>query len=328
MGSGTLFIMIKASDSYDITVDKLLSKVTQEQIIVYYLGLQIDLNKVFSSPFRNDANPSCAFFYGRTGKLYIHDFAEGKFYSFMDIVMKKLKCNYYNALKDINRNLSNISYFNPTVVAKVEIEYTYTSSRFSDTYFANHQISRSTLTKFNVKLVDSVFKNNELWAKSTKEDPIYVYEINDRCKIYRPLTKFKKNKWRSNAVFSDVFGMKQLPRTGKLCIIASSVKDMMVLHEHGLPSICFNSETLPQRGDNLEVLTAVIEALKSRFSHVISFMDNDEAGIRSASMLQNKFDIPPIHTNKVKDIADFQLRFRTERTWRQLKRRISKALKK
>lgn len=319
--------MIRAADSYDITVDKLLSKVTQEQIIVYYLGTGIDLNRVFSSPFRTDANPSCAFFYGRTGKLYIHDFAEGKFYSFMDIVMKKLKCNYYNALKDINRNLENISYFNPTVIAKVEIEYTYTSSRLQDTYFAGHDISRATLTKFNVKLVDSVFKNNELWRKSTKEDPIYVYEINDRCKIYLPLTKLKKNKWRSNSVFSDVYGMKQLPKTGSLCIITSSVKDMMVLHEHGFPAICFNSEGLPQRGDNADVLTAVVTSLKARFKYVISLFDNDEAGIRNASILHDKYAVPPIYTNKVKDIADYQLRFRSYKSRRELKRRISKSLK-
>lgn len=319
--------MIRASDSYDITVDKLLSKVTQEQIIMYYLGTQIDLNKVFSSPFRNDANPSCAFFYGRTGRLYIHDFAEGKFYAFMDIVMRKLKCNYYNALKDVHRNLENISYFNPAVVAKVEIEYTYTSSRLTETYFAKHSISKSTLTKFGAKLVDKVFKNNELWAKSTNEDPIYVYEINDRCKIYRPLTKLKKNKWRSNSVFSDVYGMKQLPKKGVLCIVTSSVKDMMVLHEHGFPAICFNSEGLPQRGDNAETLNAVLTSLKGRFRYVISLFDNDEAGIRNANILYDKYNIPPIYTNKVKDIADYQLRFKSYKCNRELRRRISKTLK-
>ena len=330
-GTGTfsqlLSIMIRAADSYDITVDKLLSRVTQEQIIVYYLGTGIDLNRVFSSPFRTDANPSCAFFYGRTGRLYIHDFAEGKFYSFMDIVMRKLKCNYYNALKDIHRNLENISYFNPVVVAKVEVEYTYTASRLTETYFAKHCISKTTLTKFGAKMVDSVFKNNELWGKSTNEDPIYVYEINDRCKIYRPLTKLKKNKWRSNTVFSDVYGMKQLPKKGVLCIITSSVKDMMVLHEHGFPAICFNSEVLPQRGDNADTLTAVVNSLQSRFRYVISLFDNDEVGIRNANILHGKYGIKPIYTQKCKDVADYQQRFMTYRTNRELRRRISKALK-
>lgn len=319
--------MIKASDNYEITADSLLAKVTQEQIIVYYLGMQIDLNRVFSSPFRTDANPSCAFYYGKTGRLYLHDFSEGKFYSFMDIVMKKLKCNYYKALKDVERNISSISYFTPTVAEKIPIVYTYTSCKFQDTYFAKHDISRATLTKFNVKLVGEVFRNDELWARSTKEDPVYVYEINDRCKVYRPLTKNKKDKWRSNSIFSDVYGLKQLPRKGKLCIITSSVKDMMVLYEHGFPAICFNSEGIPQRGESAETLRAVVDSIKSRFDYVISLFDNDDAGIKNAYILYDKYDVPSMFILKKKDVADYQLKYGTVRCNRAIKRRISKTLK-
>jgi len=320
--------MIKATDLVELSADSLLKKVTQEQIMVYYLGMQLDLNRVFSSPFRDDANPSCAFYYGKGGKLYLHDFAEGKFYSFVDVVMKKLRCNYYNALKDIQKNLESISYFNPKITDKVEIEYTYTSSKIPETYFANHKISKSTLLKFNAKLVDSVFKNGELWGKSTNEDPIYVYEINGRCKIYRPLTKLKKNKWRSSATFSDVFGMKQLPKKGVLCFITSSVKDMMVLHEHGFPAICFSSEGLPQRGENVEILNAVIEALKGRYRFVASLLDSDDVGRKNAAMLYDKYGLYPMCTPKVKDVADFQKRFKSVPTKRMLKRLISKSLKK
>ena len=319
--------MIRANDLVDLTIDALLKQVTQEQIMVYYLGVQLDLNRVFSSPFRADANPSCAFYYGKNGKLYLHDFAEAKFYGFVDVVMKKLKCNYYNALKDVQRNLKGISYFNPIVSDKLEIDYTYTSAKFLETYFSKQGISKSTLLKFNAKLVGDVFKNDTLWASSTKNDPIYVYEINGRCKIYRPLTPLKKNKWRSSAKFADVFGMKQLPKSGVLCFITSSVKDMMVLNEHGFPSICFASEGLPQRGENVEVLNAVIEALKHRYRFVASLLDSDEVGQKNASYLYGKYGILPMSTPIFKDISDFQRKFKMGRTVRCLKRLISKTFK-
>lgn len=319
--------MIRISDIESLTSAKVLSRVSQEQIMVYYLGMPLDLNKVFSSPFRTDANPSCAFYYGKRGRLYIHDFSKGEFYDFADVVMKKLRCSYDKALRDIILNEEKIKYFSPVITEKAEIIYTYTTCKFQDSYFARHAISKQTMQRFDVRLVGEVYRNGELWRRSTKEDPIYAYEINDRVKLYRPLAPTKKDKFRSTALFSDVFGLKQLPRSGKLVIITSSVKDMMTLYEHGFNAISFASESMPQRGENAEVLKAVIDSVKQRFKYVITLFDSDETGIRNAAFMQTRYGLPSMFVVKTKDIADCQLKYRPKITSRLIKRRISKTLK-
>ncbi len=72
----------------------------------------------------------------------------------------------------------------------------------------------------------------------------------------------------SNTNSKQIQGYDQLPNKGDLCIIASSLKDVMCLFEMGIPAIAMQSEMqLPLR--------KTIEELRGRFKQVAVFYDND-----------------------------------------------------
>ena len=72
----------------------------------------------------------------------------------------------------------------------------------------------------------------------------------------------------SNTNSKQIQGYDQLPKQGDLCIITSSLKDVMCLFEMGIPAVAMQSEMrLPLRNQ--------IEELKQRFKQVAIFYDND-----------------------------------------------------
>ena len=123
----------------------------------------------------------------------------------------------------------------------------------------------------------------------------------------------------------------QLPRKGALCIITSSIKDVMVLRQHGFPAICFNGETYgsTKGSDSGKVVAAIIEVLRKRFKRVMLFLDNDEAGIKASIKWERNYSIPyaVLKTPGLKDVSDYQKRNGPHKTFRTIKRIISKTFK-
>lgn len=171
----------------------------------------------------------------------------------------------------------------------------------------------------------SVYKNETYWGRSTKTNPIFIYKfISGNMKIYRPLAE-KAKKWGGNANAKDVGGFFQLKKRGTICFVTSSIKDIMVLRQHGFPSICFNGEAYgtSETSDASKVVDMYIKILKTRFKHVCLFLDNDEAGLTSAALLGRKHRIPFITTESdYKDISDFQKKFGVHKTYKLIKKRL------
>lgn len=88
------------SISKDITKDFILSKLSQETILEYYLGVKIT-NKNIKSPLRKDNKPTCSFYKTRKGDIYFHDFGTGLNVNWLSLVMYKYNCSYKVALKKI-----------------------------------------------------------------------------------------------------------------------------------------------------------------------------------------------------------------------------------
>lgn len=69
--------MINAKDVSRWVVGNL----TQEQILSYYLGIEMKLGVLYKNPLRDDKHPSASFYYSDNGILFFHDFATGTHYS-------------------------------------------------------------------------------------------------------------------------------------------------------------------------------------------------------------------------------------------------------
>jgi hypothetical protein len=175
-----------------------------------------------------------------------------------------------------------------------------------DEYWGQYGIDRTILKKFNVFPISFFWINDVIQTLIyTKDSPMYAYKIFNKFKIYRPLSKFRKDKWRTNCSNLDLQGYEQLPETGDLLILTKSLKDVMVLYTLG-----YNAVALQSENDHLN--KSVYESLCERFKNIVIFFDNDEPGIKSAIKLSEQYDMRYVHLDSVlhsvyniKDISDY-----------------------
>lgn len=305
-----------------ITKELILSKVSEETLMEHYLGLPVKKG-IFRSPLRHDNNPTCSFSKDRNGRLVLHDFS-GDFHGDAFEVVKRLyHVPYYEALEIIANDFGIID--NPSY-QKHEKKIEYSNVIFEDSGVNNIQIevkdfskaelawwksfgiSKETLTKYDVYSCKNVFLNGYYLTSSSESDYIFAYYRGtvdgiDYFRVYFP--NRVKYRFLSNWSHTMIQGVKQLPKSGDYLIITKSMKDVMVLHEFGIPSIAPNSETMFLTDKQYEIV-------KSRFKNIFLFYDNDLAGISNMNKIKSKFkDIKCIWIPRKfsKDISDFYKKY-------------------
>lgn len=312
-----------------LTADNIFKRISQEEIMSKYFPEVIMENKFYTNPFRADSNASCYFNYNNN-VLRFNDLAwQPKKGNCFDVVMWANNLNsYHEALMLVNRDFNlglgrddfnlNEAPERKSVVRKVTsmpISFNVVSRYYNKTdqeYWTQFGISKNTLKHYNVKAVKQYSKvtidNTHLCFDydTSNRDLCYCYpfkEDNDDklyLKIYRPLQK-GIDKWRSNTKAFIVQGYTQLPKTGELLIITSSLKDVMCLYEYGYDSVAPQSETTLLPNDKLI-------KLKERFKRIIVIYNNDKTGLlanrEQAAKYQCEYiDIPD---NYPKDFSDIR----------------------
>lgn len=304
----------------------ILSRVTQEQIMRYYLKIEIDLNKLYRSPLREDKNPGCSFYYAKSGRLYFNDFALGKKYDFIGVVQTLYNCSYVRALRIIRDEIHMIKGVDGVVEQKEDVDIRIVATPVVHSYWSKYCISPEILELFDVFTVSSVYRNEDLYLKSNRNNPIFAYLFpSGRIKIYRPYSK--TTKWYGNATGEDIGGANALPKKGKLCFITSSIKDCMVLRVLGFGAVCMQGEGYGINGKTSEVMKELVGSLKKRFNHVVLLLDNDDSGIKFAAELSKAFNLPSLLLDGAKDISDHIAKYGYYRTHRKIKKRLSKHFK-
>lgn len=302
---------------------ELIEEIGQEKVFSYYTGLKINLNYHYLSPFRADKNPTCSFYYSKNGVLRLHDFGTGEQYTALQAAMKKLGLSERLTLQQINRDKDKIRETDGNVLEREDVDLLCVVKQLDSNYWDRYKITTNTLQRFGVHQLDKVFRNDKIYLKNTKENPIFSYYFpSGRIKIYRPLSPDKKKKWYGNSTMEDIGGYKQLPKKGVVCFITSSLKDVMMLHELGFPAVCMNGEGYGLSRDTKDIMTKLIRDLRKRFRFIFGFMDSDEAGLRFTSKLLSIHSLDSVHTpiNSPKDISDYMERFKWKKTWKLLKK--------
>lgn len=291
-----------------ITLEYILSKVTEYDIYAHYLG-QFKVGMIYQSPFRKDKNPSFGIFYSkRTKQLLFKDHGTGECGNVIKFVQLYTgKTNYNDILQDIvaklnitpETSLDSSKQYIPsteTVIGVVRQEFTDTDIK----YWNQFNISTKTLKKFNVNSIKYYLCNGVVKGIYKPENPMYAYKVYNNFKVYRPLGD-KYTKWRNNLTEYDVQGYEQLPKKGEICIITKSLKDVMCLHEMGIPAVSPSSEStfIPE---------SVLVDLKKRFKKIIIIFDRDQAGFKNVRKIIKKYkDLDFLFINKKfksKDISD------------------------
>ena len=289
-----------------LTLDYILSKVSEYDIYAHYLG-KFKPGLIYNSPFRKDSNPSFGVFLSkRTGKLLFKDHGSGVCGDIIKFVRELTGItNYNDVLQEIvNRlkitNKTVLKSTKPieskeTIIGIVRQPFTEKDKQ----YWATFNISIPTLEKFNVNSIKYYLCNGIVKGIYKEENPMYAYKVYNNFKIYKPLGD-KFTKWRNNLTEYDIQGYAQLPKKGNLLIITKSLKDVMVLHEMGYFAVSPSSEStfIPE---------TVLNDLKKRFKHILLCFDRDAPGVTNMRKVSLKTGLNGflVHKSlKSKDISD------------------------
>lgn len=312
---------------FDPIVDKdfILSHLTEEQIMEYYLNVPINKRKLFRSPLRTDRRPTCSVFRNNKGILIFKDFATGQHLNCFGVVMERFRCDYFHALDIIandfglvkNDNLvKNEGRINPKPVkitdkepSKIQIEI----QNFSEKelkWWNDFGITIDILRRYNVFSCKYVFLNNVIVAESTDKCPIYGYyggKDKDNRELWRCYFPFRKDyRFVTNWSAKKIQGFDQLPKNGKVLIVTKSMKDVMALSAYKIPAIAPNSE-------HLFISDNVLEGLKKRFKYIIVLYDQDRTGKLNMAKIRSEHPeliylvIPKEYG--AKDFSDFRKKY-------------------
>lgn len=303
-----------------ITKAIILERVTEEEILQYYLEDYLNFSDFIKSPLRPfdnpDKNPSFSFKKTYNGSIIWRDWGTGKYGDCFNFVTEKFNISFKEALskiyddmclnnKPIIKRVTEFYQTKPSLGKKVFRPEFKLFSSIDIQYWGQFGIDLTTLVKFNVKACNRLFKTEEgeekLLRYYTNDSPLYTYEYEPGIyKVYAPYAP-KKQKFLYNGGPSIIEGYNQLTDKGKLLIITKSLKDVMCLSELGYDAISLQGE------GNILTLE-MLEILDPKFDNIIVFYDNDQAGREGASRIEDKYGIMSIeipNNYNAKDISDF-----------------------
>lgn len=302
--------MYSTRTAITISLKDLLEKVDDYDIYSYYVG-QFKIGKLFNSPLRSDdKNPSFAIFRGNGGGLFFKDHGSGeggnslKFVKLIKGIQTRdeLERELLRIVRKMNPISGNVKRTYSNSVDSRPIDIGIVRQSFTDVdkkYWKQFHISLDTLKKFQVFSIKYFLCNNIVRGIYKNDNPMYAYKVDDKFKIYRPLTS-KYTKWRTNLTNRNVQGLSELPEKGNLLIITKSLKDVMCLYEMGFNAIAASSETTFIPND-------ILDSLRTKWSHIIILYDRDKTGMLESRKYSKEYKIDAIFVHKkfhAKDISD------------------------
>lgn len=307
-----------------LTKELILSKYSEEQLMEHYLGVPIKKG-LFRSPLRNDMRPTCSIY--RNGDLIFKDFATGQHLNIFGVVQEKYNCDYYKALRIIANDfgilkgekveVKEFTRIQDKELADIKIEIQ-DFSKSELEWWNKYNITLDTLNKFNVYSCKHVFLNNELFAESSYNCPIYGYyggkikENGKKIELWKCYFPSRKTyRFIGNYPSKKLQGYDKLPKKGKVCVITKSMKDVLSLYSFGIPACAPNSEVIiPSE--------AIVKDLTSRFNYVFCLWDNDRTGVSFLLKIRKKY--PQLHCFIIprrlgaKDFSDLVEKYGTNKT--------------
>ena len=289
-----------------ITLDDILSKVTEYDIYARYIG-QFRIGFIYNSPFRKDKNPSFGIFQSKkTGRLLFKDHGNGECGDVIKFVSLYTGLTNYNDI--LQRIISDMNITNKTKLKATKVNKPHETvigvvrqdfTEVDKQYWSQFGITLETLDKFNVNSIKYYLCDGVVKGIYKDTNPMYSYKVYDRFKIYRPLGD-KYTKWRNNLTEIDIQGYEQLPENGNLLIITKSMKDVMCLYEMGYTAISPSSEStfIPDK---------VLKQLKRRFKRILVCFDRDVPGVRNMRKIHKQTGLNGFLVHKKyhsKDISD------------------------
>lgn len=313
-----------------ISINSILERVTEEEIIYKYLGTTPVERKKFNNPYRKDKSPSVSFKLKPNllgTEWLITDFSGWCSGSIFNWVGKIYGISFKEALAKVYYEF-NLNSVPPKykIESKVPQETTLTSievikqpfTKVDIDYWNQYHITEEVLNFYNVSSLKYA-KIKKFFYYYNNYNPGYVYDfLEEDYKLYFPLDRtgyrflgnIPKNTHKIQG-FSQLTPVHILK--DKTIVITKSLKDVMCFRTFNIESIAVNAESvlLPD---------FIMDFIIYSYDRIILNMDYDGAGIRLMNKFKNKypkvFSIPQYNNilafkkyskgkNEIKDFADF-----------------------
>lgn len=312
--------MAFSSGKSSVSLDDILSKVTEADILSYYLGVT-EVPCIINSPLRQDRRPSFGLYSSDGIRIFYIDLATKDSGGLFDLLGKMWNCGFKEVLNKIDEDISkfcggaSIHSYTPCAVRS-------TSNYNKDTdlqckvrdwrdydieYWASYGITLEWLKYAEVYPISHkiVIKDGHRYVFGA-DKYAYAYvehkEGKVTLKIYQPFNK-AGYKWSSNVDRSVWSLWTKIPKYGNNLILSSSVKDCLnIMCNLGIPSICLQGEGyLPK--------PQIMKELKSRYKNIIIFFDNDfnnpsNPGHNDAKRLSEEYNLKMIEIPKEYESKD------------------------
>lgn len=270
---------------YYLSNRDIIANIDQERVFRNYIGLK-DIASKYINPYRpptykKDTNPSCSFYYSTDGVLLFKDWAIGRVYDCIQMVMAAenisrreaidLLIESYVQIDNINASMS------PIKPRRREI-YIVEDDRYGYKYFEPYKLSKSVLRGFYNIIPCLLVEIDGMRFFPREDSPLYaIFSSPFSVKLYWPLASRDK-KFRDFTEEDSLFGTGML-RKGRILFISSSAKDAASINMEGFDSIALAKSEYQLIG--IEKMSL----LASLYQKIILWLDNDTTGV----LMSNKY---------------------------------------
>lgn len=310
--------MAFASGEHSITLEDILARITEFDILYYYFNVS-ELPTIIHSPLRRDNRPSFGLYTSDGKRVHYTDFATKDKGGLFDLLMKYWGENYKEMLNHLWKDLPNFSNAN-VQFNSIKSKNTYQSLKsrninlqckvrewrnYDIEYWASYGISLEWLKYADIYPISHkiVIRDSHRYVFGADK---YAYAYVERkegkitLKIYQPFNK-GGYKWSNRHDRSVISLWTKVPEYGDKICICSSMKDALCLWSNtGIPALAI-------QGEGYGMSNTAISELKRRYSHIYILLDNDEAGIIDGRKLSESTGFTNIvlpRVNDAKDISD------------------------
>ena len=301
-----------------VSLDDILSKVTEADILSYYLGVT-EVPCIINSPLRQDRRPSFGLYSSDGIRIFYIDLATKDSGGLFDLLGKMWNCGFKEVLNKINKDISkfcgstSIHSYTPYAVRSTNSYNKNTDLQckvrdwrdYDIEYWASYGITLEWLKYAEVYPISHkiVIKDGHRYVFGA-DKYAYAYvehkEGKVTLKIYQPFNK-AGYKWSNKHDKSVISLWTKVPEYGDKICICSSLKDALCLWANA------NIPSLSIQGEGYNMSDTAISELKRRYKEIYILLDNDEAGLKDGLSLSESTGFTNVVLPKFeggKDISD------------------------
>jgi len=283
-------------------------------VFQYYIDLGQTLSgqnvKIKSIWNTGDTVPSMCIYVDTKRKEYLFkDFSTDKQGDKITFVMELFNLSYPDAIQkiveDYNEYIANNGKVKLGIKPQKKWKVSYVKKRswnnLDAKYWLQYNIGSSLLNQHNIHPIEyyNLTQEREEGSKTISISNNYIYGYYNKnqelCKIYQP--KNKNNKFLK--VKDYIQGFDQLSFNHSILVIASSMKDALCLK-----SFNYKIDVIAPDSENTIIKPYIINNLKTRYSHIITVLDNDQPGIKAMDKYRSIYNIDGFSIDLSKDFSD------------------------